>query len=39
MMRWGRGGSLRHSRLQLILAVAAVGTAVALPVVLLSVGG
>lgn len=39
MMRWGRGGSLRHSRLQLVLAVAAVGTAVALPVVLLSVGG
>jgi len=36
---WGRGRSLRHSRLQLILAVAAVGTAVALPVVLLSVGG
>ena len=39
MMRWGRGGSLRHSRLQIILAVAAVGTAVALPVILLSVGG
>jgi putative ABC transport system permease protein len=39
MMRWRRGGSLRHSRLQMILAVAAVGTAVALPVVLLSVGG
>lgn len=39
MMRWGRGRSLRHSRIQLILAVAAIGTAVALPVVLLSVGG
>lgn len=39
MMRWGRGSSLRHSRLQTILAVAAVATAVALPVVLLSVGG
>ena len=35
-MRWGRGRSLRHSRLQLVLAVA---TAVALPVVLISVGG
>jgi putative ABC transport system permease protein len=39
MMRWGRGGSLRHSRLQLVLAVAAIGAAVALPVVLVSVGG
>lgn len=39
MIAWGRGGSLRHSRLQLVLAVAAVGTAVALPVILLSVGG
>ena len=39
MMRWGRGGALRHSRLQMILAVAAIGTAVALPVVLVSVGG
>ncbi len=38
-MRWGRGGSLRHSRLQLVLAVAAIATAVALPVVLISVGG
>ncbi|MGA7649353.1 MAG: ABC transporter permease [Thermoplasmata archaeon] len=38
-MRWGRGRSLRHSRLQLVLAVAAVATAVALPVVLISVGG
>lgn len=39
MMRWGRRGSLRHSRLQIVLAVAAVATAVALPVVLVSVGG
>jgi len=39
MMRWGRGRSLRHSRLQVVLAVAAIGTAVALPVILLSVGG
>ena len=39
MMRWGRGGSLRHSRLQVVLAVAAIATAVALPVVLVSVGG
>lgn len=39
MRPWGRGRSLRHSRLQLMLAVAAIGTAVALPVVLLSVGG
>ncbi|MFI5412991.1 MAG: ABC transporter permease [Candidatus Lutacidiplasmatales archaeon] len=39
MMRWGRGHSLRHSRLQVVLAIAAIGTAVALPVVLLSVGG
>lgn len=38
MMRWGRRGSLRHSRLQLALAVAAIATAVALPVVLVSVG-
>ncbi len=38
-MRWGRGGTLRHSRLQLVLAVAAMATAVALPVVLISVGG
>ena len=36
---WGRGRSLRHSRLQVVLAIAAIGTAVALPVVLLSVGG
>ncbi|HTW55220.1 MAG TPA: FtsX-like permease family protein [Thermoplasmata archaeon] len=34
---WGRG--LRHARLQRILAVAAIGAAVALPVVLVSVGG
>lgn len=33
--RW----TLRHHRLQAILAVASIGTAVALPVVLLSVGG
>jgi len=39
MMRWGLTGSLRHSRLQLVLAVAAIATAVALPVVLVSVGG
>lgn len=39
MMRWGRIGSLRHSRLQLVLAVASIATAVALPVVLVSVGG
>lgn len=30
---------LRHHRLQLVLAVASIGTAVALPVILLSVGG
>jgi len=35
----GRRGSLRHARLQLVLAVAAIGIAVALPVVLVSVGG
>jgi ABC-type antimicrobial peptide transport system permease subunit len=39
MIRFGRGGSLRHSRLQWVLAVAAIGTAVSLPVVLISVGG
>ena len=39
MTRWGRGRSLRHSRLQLVLAAAAIATAVALPVVLISVGG
>ena len=39
MMRWSRGRSLRHSRLQMVLAIAAVATAVALPVVLVSVGG
>ncbi|HXW66673.1 MAG TPA: ABC transporter permease [Thermoplasmata archaeon] len=32
-------GSLRHARLQQALAIAAIATAVALPVVLLSVGG
>jgi ABC-type lipoprotein release transport system permease subunit len=36
---FGRSGSLRHSRLQFVLAVAAIGAAVALPVVLISVGG
>ncbi|MCI4345713.1 MAG: ABC transporter permease [Thermoplasmata archaeon] len=35
----GRGRSLRHLRFQTLLAIAAVGVAVALPVVLLSVGG
>ena len=39
MMRFGFGASLRHLRLQQLLAIAAVGTAVALPVVLVSVGG
>jgi len=37
--RIGRGGALRHARLQLALAVAAIATSVALPVVLVSVGG
>ena len=39
MIRFGFGASLRHLRLQQLLAIAAVGTAVALPVVLVSVGG
>jgi|HubBroStandDraft_1064217.scaffolds.fasta_scaffold09741_5 FtsX-like permease family/MacB-like periplasmic core domain len=39
MTRFGFGSSLRHLRLQQVLAVAAIGTAVALPVVLVSVGG
>ncbi len=39
MMRFGFGARLRHLRLQQLLAIAAVGTAVALPVVLVSVGG
>jgi ABC-type lipoprotein release transport system permease subunit len=39
MTLFGRRGSLRHTRLQLVLAVAAIGVAVALPVVLVSVGG
>jgi len=39
MIGFGRGRSLRHFRLQVILAIAAVGAAVALPVVLVSVGG
>lgn len=38
-MRLSAGGRLRHRRLQTALAVAALGSAVALPVVLLSVGG
>jgi len=39
MRGWRRAGALRHSRLQFVLAVAAIATAVALPVVLVSVGG
>ncbi len=39
MKLWGGHGQLRHGRLQVILAVAAIATAVALPVVLISVGG
>jgi len=39
MIRLRRGRSLRHSRLQVVLAVVAIATAVALPVVLISVGG
>ncbi len=39
MRGWGRGRTLRHVRLQWILAVAAIAAAVALPVVLISVGG
>ncbi len=39
MRRFGRGGRLRHFRLQWVLAVAAIAAAVALPVVLISVGG
>jgi len=39
MTLFGRRGSLRHARLQVVLAVAAIGVAVALPVVLVSVGG
>ncbi len=37
--RLSRGRALRHSRLQLALAVAAIAAAVSLPVVLISVGG
>ena len=37
--RFRRRGSLRHFRLQWVLAVAAIAAAVALPVVLVSVGG
>ena len=39
MMRFGRGRSLRHARLQFVLAVAAIAASVALPVILISVGG
>jgi len=39
MMGYGRGRALRHSRFQWVLAIAAIGAAVALPVVLVSVGG
>jgi len=39
MIGFGRGTSLRHVRLQWVLAVAAIASAVALPVVLISVGG
>ena len=39
MTAWERGRRLRHARWQLVLAVAAIGAAVALPVVLVSVGG
>ncbi|MCI4331457.1 MAG: FtsX-like permease family protein [Thermoplasmata archaeon] len=38
-MRWRARAPLRHHRLQTILTVAAIATAVSLPVVLLSVGG
>lgn len=39
MIRFRGGRSLRHARLQLVLAVAAIAAAVALPVILISVGG
>jgi ABC-type lipoprotein release transport system permease subunit len=39
MRIWGGRGRLRHGRLQTVLAIAAIATAVALPVVLISVGG
>ncbi len=39
MRLWGGRGRLRHQRLQTILTIAAIATAVALPVVLISVGG
>jgi ABC-type lipoprotein release transport system permease subunit len=39
MRLWGGRGKLRHGRLQTVLAIAAIATAVALPVVLVSVGG
>jgi ABC-type lipoprotein release transport system permease subunit len=37
--RFGFGAQLRHHRLQQVLAIAAIATAVSLPVVLISVGG
>ncbi len=39
MRLFGSGGHLRHQRLQTVLTIAAIATAVALPVVLLGVGG
>lgn len=39
MRQFGFGSQLRHLRLQQLLAIAAVATAVSLPVVLVSVGG
>jgi len=39
MRRSSSGRSLRHARWQSVLAVAAIGSAVALPVILVSVGG
>lgn len=39
MRIWGGRGRLRHQRLQTLLTIAAIATAVALPVVLISVGG
>ncbi len=39
MRLFGGGGHLRHQRLQTVLTIAAIATAVALPVVLLGVGG
>ncbi len=39
MSREGRGSALRHARWQAVLAIAAIAASVALPVVLVSVGG